>query len=110
MGSTKQLFSKSKFVTSGEPLSYCCSGRGVWLMPDDRFTFEYARTAERLRIGQHLHDSTSQLLAVLQLTLGRMRRQGIETLEVNIAECEEIIAQIAARIREIGSAESFSPS
>jgi signal transduction histidine kinase len=75
---------------------------GVLAMPDDRFNFDYVRNAERLRIAQQLHDSTSQLLAVLQLTLGRMRRQGVECLEANIAECEEIIAQIGGTMREIG--------
>jgi signal transduction histidine kinase len=76
-------------------------------MTADELTLEYVRTAERLRIAQFLHDSTSQLLAVLQLTLGRMRRQGIDDLEVSIAECEEIIAQIGGKMREIGQTDPF---
>ena len=74
-------------------------------MPHERFDSESIRTAERLRIAQQLHDSTSQLLAVLQLTLGRMRRQGNACLEANIAECEEIIAQIGGTMRELWNAE-----
>lgn len=75
-------------------------------MPDDQSAFEYIRAAERKRIAQHLHDSPLQLLAVLQLTLGRMRRQGIDELEGTIAECEEMIAQIGRQMRQIDSAGS----
>ena len=71
-------------------------------MPEDQSAFEQVRAAERLRIARHLHDSALQLLAILQLTLGRMRRQGTEDLEVNIAECEEMIAQIGLQLRQIG--------
>jgi signal transduction histidine kinase len=70
-------------------------------MPDNQSASECIRAAERMRIAQHLHDSAFQLLAVLQLTLGRMRRQGIEGLEANIADCEEMIAQIGRQIRQI---------
>jgi signal transduction histidine kinase len=71
-------------------------------MLNDQSAFDYVRAAERMRIAQHLHDSTAQLLAVLQLNLGRMRRQGIVGLEPNISECEEIIAQIGRQMRAIG--------
>lgn len=73
-------------------------------MPEDQSAFEHIRAAERMRIAQYLHDSPLQSLAVLQLTLGRMRRQGIEGLEANIAECEEMIAQIGGQMRQIGNA------
>lgn len=72
-------------------------------MPEDRADFERVRAAERLRIAQELHDSTSQVLAVLQLTLGRMRRQGICELEANIAECEEMVAQVGRQMRQIAN-------
>jgi signal transduction histidine kinase len=75
-------------------------------MPEDQLALEQIRAAERMRIAQSLHDSTSQLLAVLQLTLGRMRRQGLDGLEANIAECEEMIAQIGGQMRQIGNANS----
>jgi len=72
-------------------------------MPENQSALEHIRAAERMRIAQYLHDSTLQLLAVLQLTLGRMRRQGLEGLETNIAECEEMIAQIGGQMRQIGN-------
>lgn len=72
-------------------------------MPDDQCHFESVRAAERMRIAQYLHDTTFQLLAVLQLTLGRVRREGIESLESNLAECEEIIAQIGRQMRQVGN-------
>ena len=62
------------------------------------------RADERMRMGQQLHDSTSQLLAVLQLNLGRMRRQGLDEIEANIAECEEIIGQVGSNIRGLAKA------
>jgi len=71
-------------------------------MPEELSAFEEVRAAERMRIARHLHDSTSQLLAVLQLTLGRMRRQGFEDLDANIADCEEMIATIGQQMRQIG--------
>lgn len=73
-------------------------------MPVDQAAFETVRAAERTRIAQQLHDSTSQLLAVLQLALGRMRRNGFKELETNIAECEELVAQIGRQMRQIGNA------
>ena len=72
-------------------------------MPENQSALEHIRASERMRIAQHLHDSTLQLLAVVQLTLGRMRRQGLEDLEANITECEEMIAQIGGQMRQIGN-------
>jgi len=62
----------------------------------------FIRTHERNRLARELHDSTSQLLAVLQLNLGRLRRQNDPDREENIAECETIIAEIGDRIRNLG--------
>lgn len=70
----------------------------------DKAAIEYViaiRAAERCRIAQELHDSTLQLLALIQLNLGRMRRQGNEDLQANIAECEEIVSQVGRQIRKI---------
>jgi signal transduction histidine kinase len=73
-------------------------------MSEDQAAFEHVRAAERIRIAQQLHDSTSQLLAVLQLALGRMRRHGTRELEANITECEEMVAQVGRQMRQIGNA------
>lgn len=62
----------------------------------------FIRTDERKRLARELHDSTSQLLAVLQLNLGRLRRQDDPDRESNIAKCEDIIAEIGERIRNLG--------
>jgi signal transduction histidine kinase len=70
-------------------------------MPEDQVAFEQVRAAERTRIAQYLHDHALQKLALLQLNLGRMRRQGVEDLEANITECEEMIAQIGRQMRQI---------
>ena len=59
------------------------------------------RAAERMRIADHLHDTACQLLAILQLTLGRLRRQGIDDREATIVECEEMVSRIGRQLREI---------
>ena len=64
----------------------------------------FIRTDERQRLARELHDTTAQLLAVLQLNLGRLRRQNDPDREANIGECEEIIAEIGDRIRNLGRA------
>lgn len=63
------------------------------------------RASERDRIAQQLHDSAVQLLALIQLNLGRMRRQGNEDLQANISECEEIVSQIGFHIRSISGSD-----
>ena len=75
-------------------------------MPGDQVTSERIRAEERMRIAQYLHDSAFQKLALLQLTLGRMRREGVEGLEANIASCEEMVAQIGRQMRHIDNAGS----
>ena len=75
----------------------------------DKAAIEYViaiRAAERNRIAQELHGSTLQLLALIQLSLGRMRRQSGEDLLSNIAECEEMISDVGRNIRKILSAGS----
>ena len=76
----------------------------------DKAAIEYViaiRAAERNRIAQELHDSTLQLLALIQLNLGRMRRQsGSDDLLANIAECEEMISDVGRHIRKILNARS----
>ena len=60
------------------------------------------RNAERLRIADQLHDTACQLLALLQLNLGRIRRLDGQERESLIAECEGIVATIGRQLREIG--------
>ena len=64
------------------------------------------RAAERERIAQKLHDSAFQVLALVQLNLGRIRRQRPANLEPSIVECEELIAQIGRDLREVCGADS----
>lgn len=75
----------------------------------DKAAIEYViaiRAAERNRIAHELHDSTLQLLALIQLSLGRMRRQSGDDLQANIAECEEMVSEVGRHIRKILSAGS----
>ena len=70
---------------------------------DDR-ALEYLvsiRAAERMRIAQQLHDGAFQLLALVQLNLGRLKRQGPEEFGTPIVECEELITQIGRHLREV---------
>ena len=67
------------------------------------------RAAERRRIEQELHDSALQILALVQLNLGRLRRLRPEELEAPIVECEELIAQIGRELRAICDPETPSP-
>jgi len=61
------------------------------------------RAAERMRIANELHDNACQLLALIQLSLGRMRRQAPDELEATIAECEEMITRVGRHLREVCS-------
>ena len=72
-------------------------------MPGDQTAFELIRAEERMRIAQYLHDSALQKLALLQLTFSRMRREGVERLEANIAECEKLVAEIGRQIDYVDS-------
>lgn len=73
-------------------------------MPGDQSAFERIRADERMRIAQYLHDSAMQKLALLQLTLGRMRRDGVGGFDTNLAECEEMVAEIGRQMRHINDA------
>ena len=59
------------------------------------------RAAERMRIADQLHDTTCQLLAIIQLNLGRMRRQRSDELEATISECEELVSRIGKELRQV---------
>jgi signal transduction histidine kinase len=60
------------------------------------------RADERRKIARELHDSTSQLLAVLQLQLAQLRRADGAGAAPLIEECEETIRQIREEIRGLG--------
>ena len=57
------------------------------------------RLDERRHIARELHDSISQLLVVLHLQLGRLRRSGGPKISALIEECEATIADIRRQIR-----------
>ena len=61
------------------------------------------RADERMRIADELHDTACQLLAIIQMNLGRMRRQRPADLEATISECEEMISRIGRELREVTS-------
>jgi signal transduction histidine kinase len=58
------------------------------------------RLDERRHIARELHDSTSQLLVVLQLQLGQLHRLGGPEVSALVADCEATIADIRQQIRE----------
>jgi signal transduction histidine kinase len=70
----------------------------------DEGALEYllsVRAAERRRVAKELHDTAFQLLALVQLNLGRIRRQGPDELGSSLVECEELIAQIGRHLRDV---------
>ena len=62
------------------------------------------RADERMRIADELHDTACQLLALLQLNLGRMRRQRFGDVEATITECEELVSRIGRHMRDATTA------
>ena len=59
------------------------------------------RTAERRLIADELHDTACQLLALVQLNLGRIRRQAPDEQAATITECEEMISRIGRHLRDV---------
>jgi signal transduction histidine kinase len=59
------------------------------------------RADERRRIGRELHDSTSQLLVVLQLQLHRLKEIDDPKAQSLIAEFEATIGEIRRQIRSL---------
>ena len=62
---------------------------------------QLVRSDERRRIARDLHDSTAQLLVVLQLQLGRLKRSGVKGALPLIQDCETTIAEIREQIRAL---------
>lgn len=54
---------------------------------------------ERRRIARDLHDGTSQLLTVMQLTLGRLKRSTGDEAAALIEEFERAVREIRDQIR-----------
>jgi signal transduction histidine kinase len=61
------------------------------------------RSDERQRIARELHDSTSQLLVVLQLQLSQLNRLAAPGAESLIEECRQIIEELHEQIRAMNS-------
>ena len=59
------------------------------------------RSDERRRIAREVHDSTAQLLVVLELHLGRLKRCNLPEAQPAIEECERVIHEIREQIRAL---------
>jgi nitrate/nitrite-specific signal transduction histidine kinase len=64
------------------------------------------RWDERRRVAKDLHDSTSQLLVLLDLQLARLRRSGASEALPLIEECSGTIREIREQIRSLDLDES----
>ena len=60
------------------------------------------RLDERRKIARELHDSTSQLLVVLQLELHRLQESNLPRAQPIIKELRRTIGEIREQIRELG--------
>ena len=66
------------------------------------------RESERQRISRELHDSTSQLLVVLQLKLGELGRSGVPGTELLLHEITEIVRDVHRSIGHVRSTQKAS--
>ena len=60
-----------------------------------------AQESERRRMARELHDSTSQLLVVLQLNLMNLDRQASAEAEAIVSDCKNVVQAIHREIRSI---------
>lgn len=70
------------------------------------------RSAERARIARDIHDSTSQLLVLLELQIMRLTRSSIGNSDVSeiTGDLLQTISQIHETVRAIGGPTNFAPS
>lgn len=68
--------------------------------PTDESLFQ---SDERRLIARELHDSTSQLLAALQMQLCKLRSLSGTDAEAIFGECNDIAAQLRQSIRDLNS-------
>lgn len=64
-------------------------------------TDSIARLDERRRISRELHETTSQLVVVLQLQLSHLRRTGTSESQALFAQIEQVVRDIHESIRLI---------
>jgi len=85
-----------------------CSDGGVMVRTRDKIVADDFAVvqAERRRVARELHDSTSQLLVVLQLHLGELRRSRTANQEPVLDEMAQTIRDIQSSIIEIGRGRS----
>lgn len=72
-------------------------GRLDWGAPEEGLT----RSDERQRVARELHDSTSQLLVVLQLQLSQLDQLARPEAAPLIEECRQTIQAIHTQIRAL---------
>lgn len=70
-----------------------------WDLPEEGLT----RLDERQRIARELHDSTSQLLVVLQLQLSQLNQVANPGAAPLIEDCRRTIGEIHEQIRALSS-------
>jgi signal transduction histidine kinase len=89
-------------IEEGHDVSSSCWASGDRMhVPGGPAAERSIRADERQRIARDVHDSTSQLLVVLQLQLGRLKRSAPECAGSMVREIEATIQDIRGRIRSL---------
>ena len=81
-------------------MSSTSKGSDDWPEPSHE-SEELLRSDERRRVARDLHDATSQLVALLQLQLGRLKRTATGHAAPLIEECEKVIREMHEQIRSL---------
>lgn len=61
--------------------------------------FEAVREDERRRLARDLHDGTAQLIVLMQLKIGQLRRLAPEGSEELIENLDEALAEVRQQVR-----------
>jgi signal transduction histidine kinase len=78
--------------------------------PDHKFE-DQVRSNERDRIARELHDSTSQLLVVLELQLMRLKRfPDVMNHDEIIAEMDATLDELHEQVRAVGATQHLKPA